>query len=167
MDGGGRVPHRVARGAGRRLAQGGIAGRGRLGRALRPARKAEPVNLSDHRITRDIAELGSDLAGTQPIAPELLEQLDAFVGPCSGFVHRITCLSGRPRGVCLEGRFVKEIRDRRLLYRKDKTVAAATKTVQETPHEMSYLTKETIQAAVTREQEVAESKAAFPQPIGN
>jgi hypothetical protein len=38
-------------------------------------------------------------------------------------------------------------------------------TVQEAPHEMSYLTKPTIQAAVTREQESANPNWAFPQAI--
>jgi hypothetical protein len=38
-------------------------------------------------------------------------------------------------------------------------------TVQEAPHEMSYLTDATIQAAVTREQESANLKTAFPQTI--
>jgi hypothetical protein len=38
-------------------------------------------------------------------------------------------------------------------------------TVQGTPHEMSYLTKPTIQAAVTREQESANLNLAFPQAI--
>jgi len=38
-------------------------------------------------------------------------------------------------------------------------------TVQEAPHEMSYLTKPTIQAAVTREQESANPNWAFPQTI--
>ncbi|CAH1662432.1 hypothetical protein BOSEA31B_12383 [Hyphomicrobiales bacterium] len=40
-------------------------------------------------------------------------------------------------------------------------------TVQEAPHEMSYLTKPTIQAEVTREQESPNLKTAFPQAIRN
>ncbi len=43
--------------------------------------KAEAVNLADHRVAGDAAELAGDLAGGKAVLPELLQQFDAFVGP--------------------------------------------------------------------------------------
>src|SRR5690606_9589949 len=43
--------------------------------------QAEPVHLADHRVARDAAKLGGDLAGTQAILPELLQEFHPFIAP--------------------------------------------------------------------------------------
>ena len=60
------------------------------------ARKAEPVHLADHGVAGDAAESAGDLAGAQPFGPELLQQLDAFVGPC----HNIAPGQSAARASC-------------------------------------------------------------------
>ena len=55
--------------------------RRRRGRRLGAARQPEPVHLADHRIAGDAAELCGDLTRRQAVGPQLLQRLDAFVGP--------------------------------------------------------------------------------------
>ena len=67
--------------------------RGRRGRALGAAGKAQAMDLADHRVAGDAAELGRDLAGGQAVRPQLLQELDPLVRPA----HWVFLL--RPQGL--------------------------------------------------------------------
>jgi hypothetical protein len=54
----------------------------------RGARQAEPVNFADHGISCHISEFRGNLAGRKSGFPELLQLLDAIVGP-GQYRHRI------------------------------------------------------------------------------
>ena len=68
-------PHHVRMGA--RLAR---ARRAR-GRRLGAARQPEPVHLADDRVAGDAAKLCGNLTRRQSVGPQLLQRLDALVGP--------------------------------------------------------------------------------------
>ena len=57
-------------------------------RALGAAGKAEAMNLADHRIAGDPAELGGDLAGGQAVRPQFLQEFDPLVRPAHRFSPR-------------------------------------------------------------------------------
>jgi hypothetical protein len=55
------------------------------------------MHLADHRVAGDAAELAGDLARRQSIRPQLLEELDALLGPAhvfplAGEIHRFVLL---------------------------------------------------------------------------
>src|SRR5215831_5922916 len=69
-----------------------MAGRPRLarpwrrrGRTLGASGKAEAVNLADHCVARNAAELRGDLTGGKTVRPEFLEELDPLVRPAHLF----------------------------------------------------------------------------------
>src|SRR3974390_801831 len=78
-DGRTRHPHHARRA---RL----VRPRPRRGRALGAARKAQAMDLADHRVAGDASEFGRDLAGGEPVRPQLLQQLDPLFRPAHRFL---------------------------------------------------------------------------------
>src|SRR6476646_9026343 len=137
-DGRARDPHHVL--VRTRLARP----RRRRGRRFGATRKPEPVHLADHGIAGDAAQLGGDLAGRQPVDPQPLERLDAFISPSHG---------------------LKSLASRRGEIRTESTCGRGTDALPLTPnattmyasdlppHDMSYLLIERLQYGESQAQE--------------
>ena len=53
----------------------------RRGRRPAAAGQLQPMNLADHGIAADAAQLRGDLAGAQPLGPKFAQKLDPFIVP--------------------------------------------------------------------------------------
>src|SRR6476469_3235171 len=121
----------------------GRAWRGR-GRRLGAARKPEPVHLADHGVAGDAAQLGGDLAGRQPVGPQPLEHLDAFISPS----HGLKSLASRRGEVRTESDYGRgtDACPRRQTPPRFTLVTCP-------PHDMSYLLIERLQYGESQAQE--------------
>ena len=163
----GRHPHH--RLGGTRLALARRGGRGGLG----AAGQAQPVNLSDHRISRHVAEFRSDLAGREAGFPELLQLLDAIIGP-GQYRHRMfPFASRRPiQKAALRGQIKKSLRAESLKARRTRWSPGREHALEgtlkgsELPHEMSYPMAQTLQYGVTPAQESAPMRPHVPMAVG-
>ena len=82
------TPARAESGADRDRDRGRRGGRGRGGGfvALDAVRQAQTVDLADHGVAGDAAQLLGDLAGRLAFGPHAFQCLDAFVGPGHGLL---------------------------------------------------------------------------------
>ena len=159
-----RHPHHLLRRTRLALPRGGRGG------ALGAAGQAQPVHFADHRISRHISEFRGDLARRQSGFPELLQLLDAIIGP-GQYRHRILPFASRRpiRGSAGDVIRLKNPCGQNPLALAGRENRARTCTpVQnglkgsELPHEMSYPTAQTLQYGVTRAQESGPARPHVP-----
>ena len=121
------------------------ARRGR-GRRLGAAGEAEPMHLADHRVARDAAELGSDLAGREAIGPQFLQQSRRVRQSSSSQIPRHSPRREAP------DRIRRSLGSNWLARR----VLPTTDVFRNCPpHEMSYLTIKTLQYGGSSDARVA------------